>query len=59
MTKFRDIFKQLQDENGRHIGVDPYHHLTIAGVAFERIPQFPATKAIVCRCSETVFFYVL
>ena len=37
MTKFRDIFKNLQDENGRSIGVDPYHHLTIAGVAFEGI----------------------
>ena len=37
MTKFRDIFKSLQDETGRSIGVDLFHHLTIAGVAFEGI----------------------
>ena len=30
-------FKELRDENGRHIGGDPYHHLTIAGIAFEGV----------------------
>ena len=37
MTKFRDLFKNLQDQSGCSIGVDPNHHLTIAGVAFEGI----------------------
>ena len=37
MTKFRDLFKNLQNEFGRSIGVDPYNHLTIAGVAFKGI----------------------
>ena len=37
MTKFRDIFKSLDDESGQSIGVDPFHHLTIAGVAFEGV----------------------
>ena len=32
-----DIFKVIQDENDRAIGVDTYHHLTIAGVAFKGI----------------------
>ena len=32
-----EIFKSLQDESGCSIGVDPFHHLTIAGVAFEGI----------------------
>ena len=29
MTKFREIFKSLEDESGRSIGVDPFHHLTM------------------------------
>ena len=40
MTKFQDLFKNLQDESGHSICVDPiYHHLTTAsaGVAFKGI----------------------
>ena len=34
MAKFRDVFKNLQNET---IGVDPYHHFTITDIAFKHI----------------------
>jgi len=34
MQKFRDMFLDLKDNEGRNIGVDPFNYLTIAGVAF-------------------------
>ena len=37
MSKFRQEFRNLVDGDGNSIGVDPYDHLTIAGVAFEGV----------------------
>ena len=37
MEKFRELFITLTREDGRNIGVDPFNHLTIPGVAFEGI----------------------
>lgn len=37
MTKFRQEFLNLRTQDGRHIGVDPFDYLTIAGVAFEGV----------------------
>ena len=32
MQKFRDMFLELKDNEGRNIGLDPFNYLTIAGV---------------------------
>jgi len=37
MSKFREIFLNLHNLKGNFIGCDPFHHLTIAGVACEGI----------------------
>ena len=37
MNKFRAEFRARTDAHGRSIGVDPFDHLTIAGVAFEGV----------------------
>ena len=37
MEKFGELFITLTREDGRNIGVDPFNHLTIPGVAFEGV----------------------
>ena len=37
MSKFRELFLNLEKSDGTHIGVDPFNHITIASVAFEGI----------------------
>ena len=37
MSKFREIFLNLQDSSENFIGCDPFYQLTIARVAFEGI----------------------
>ena len=37
MERFRELFITLTRDDGTNIGVDPFNHLTIAGVAFEGI----------------------
>jgi hypothetical protein len=37
MMKFKEEFRTLTDNSGCFIGVDPFDHVTIAGVAFEEV----------------------